>query len=239
MALLSADNLPGPALRLPCARTVGSGKRASVRPQQAAARPVWKSLSRRVRLRPRYRAAVALLSDRSRGHRDARATGLAGAHHDHCRHQPLLRLGFGPPTTHPVPRDSHLRGTRQGHDADSPRDTRGTSGHLCGAGASRGDRPPAFPRCHRHRTHAGTPVLPRQPADRAGAAKLLGIQHLRVPRTACRIRVFTTCRRSSGRVQGNGARTPRGRHRGDSRRRLQPHRRGRPYRTDTELPRYR
>ena len=52
LALLSAHRHPGAALRLPGVRPVGSRRRASLRSEQAAARPLREVLPRRLRLQP-------------------------------------------------------------------------------------------------------------------------------------------------------------------------------------------
>ena len=62
---------------------------------------------------------------------------LAGPHHDQRGDQPVLRLGVRPRAAHAVPRDRHLRGARQGHDADPSRHPRGAARHLRRAGATR------------------------------------------------------------------------------------------------------
>ena len=133
---LPADRHPGPALRLPGPRAVGSRGRASLRSEQAAARPVRQVLPRRLRLHP---GAVLLRPEgrRSRGRRHAADDRLAGPHHDQRGDQPVLRLGVRPRAAHAVPRDRHLRGPRQGHDADPSRHPRGTARHLRRARAIR------------------------------------------------------------------------------------------------------
>ena len=113
---------------------------------------------------------------------------LAGPHHDQRGHQPVLRLGIRPRAAHAVPRDGHLRGARQGHDADPSRHPRGAARHLRRAGAPGDHRPPQVAQRHRDRADAGAPVPARPPAARPGTAKLLGLQHLRLPRAALPVR---------------------------------------------------
>ena len=68
-----------------------------------------------------------------------------------------------------------------------------------------------------------------------GLTQLLGLQLDRLPRAALRVRRHRAPRRAGARVQGHGqGAAPRG-HRGDPRRRLQPHRRGQPPRPDAVL----
>ena len=185
LARLSADRHPGSALRLPRARAVGSGGRASLRPEQAAAGPVREVLPRRLRVHP---GAVLLRPGGRRAsirpYRQPTGGRLARPHHDQRRHQPVLRLGVRPRAAHAVPRDGDLRGARQGHDPDPPGHPRGTARHLRRAGAPGDHRPSEVAERHRDRADAGAPVHARPPAARPRAAKLLGLQHLRVPRTA-------------------------------------------------------
>ena len=83
----------------------------------------------------------------------------------------------------------------------------------------------------------GPPVLLRAGAARARAGELLGLQHdqLLLPRR--RLQLVRRPRRAGRRVQADGEEPARRRHRGDPRRGLQPHRRGRPARADHLLPR--
>ena len=125
---------PGQRYGFRVLRAVGSGGRAPLRPEQAAAGPVREVLSRRLRvhagavlLRPggrqRKRRSGSVLEFSPTGRR------LTRPHHDQRRHQPVLRLGIRPRAAHPVPRDGDLRGARQGHDADPP----GLSPRNCAA----------------------------------------------------------------------------------------------------------
>ena len=66
-----------------------------------------------------------------------------------------------------------------------------------------------------------------EPAGRAWTDQLLGLQLDRLLRAAQRLLASGDRRRAGRRVQGDGEGIPRRRHRGHSRRRLQPHRRGR------------
>ena len=97
---------------------VGSRGGSSLRPEQAAAGPVRQVIPRRLRLHP----GVVLLRPegrRPRVRRNAADGRLAGPHHDQRGDQPVLPLGIRPRAPHAVPRDRHLRGPRQGHDADA------------------------------------------------------------------------------------------------------------------------
>ena len=72
---------------------------------------------------------------------------------------------------------------------------------------------------------------------RARPDQLLGLQHARLLRARVALRLGLPAARRRPRVQDDGAGAARGRHRGDPRRRLQPHRRGQPPRADAGLPR--
>ena len=65
-----------------------------------------------------------------------------------------------------------------------------------------------------------------------GLSEPLGLLDHRLPRSARRLRRDGHPRRAGARVQGDGEGAPPGRHRGDPRRRLQPHGRGQPPRAD-------
>ena len=113
-------------------------------------------------------------------------------------------------------------------------------GHLPRPG--REDPVPAGAGRHRGRADAGDRVRgvrqpAQQPADRRAAAQLLGLPAGLVLRAQGRLRVRAGPGGRGARVQGDGEGAPRGRHRGDPRRRLQPHRRGRRARRHLLLPR--
>ncbi len=144
-------------------------------------------------------------------------------------HQPLLRLGERPAAAHPAARVGDLRGPRQGLHPAAPGHPRGAARHLRGPGASGGDRPPEAAGGHRRRAAAGPPVRPGQPAARARAAQLLGLQLDRLPRPPQRVRRGGRLHGAAGAgVQADGEDPAPGGHRGDPRRGLQPHRRGEP-----------
>ena len=187
LALLPAHRHARSALRLPGARAVGPAGRAPLRPEQAAARSVRQVLPRRLRVQP---GAVLLRpgSRRPRLGRHAAEDRLARPHHDQRGDQPVLPVGIRPRTPHAVPRDGHLRGPRQGHDADPPGHPRGAARHLRRARASGDHRPPQVAQRDRDRADAGAPVPARPPAARPGTAKLLGLQHFRLLRAALPVR---------------------------------------------------
>ena len=111
----------------------------------------------------------------------------------------------------------------------SRRELRGTYAGLAHPAV---DRLPDAARRQRRRADAGAPVRARRPPRRARAAQLLGLQLDRLLRAAQRYAERRPARRAGARVQGDGQGAARRRHRGDPRRRLQPHRRGQPPRAD-------
>ena len=149
--------------------------------------------------------------------------------------RPALRLAGRPAAQHAVPRDRDLRDARQGlHDAP-PRRAGGPARHLRGPRLRRGDRLPQGPRRHRGRAAAGPPHRRRGVPRREGPDQLLGLLDDRLLRPPRALRGDRLARRRGARVQGHGqGAAPRG-HRGDPRRRLQPHRRGQPPRADALL----
>ena len=125
----------------------------------------------------------------------------------------------------------HVKGFTQTH----ARHPRRPPGHLRRPRPSGGDPPPAQARHHRGRAVADAPVRPRPLAGRQGPAQLLGLQLHRLPRAAQRVRRLGRHRRPGAGVPAHGQGHARRRHRGDPRRRLQPHGRGRRARPDAEL----
>ena len=109
---------------------------------------------------------------------------------------------------------------------------RGAARDVRRAGHAGGHRLPARPRRHRGRAAAGPPVRLRAGAGGARAGQLLGLQLDRLLRPARRLLRLRRPRPAGHRVQADGEGVPRRRHRGDPRRRLQPHRRGRAARAD-------
>ena len=90
-------------------------------------------------------------------------------------------------------------------------------------------------RHHRGRAAAGVPV--RRPGLPAGQGQLLGLRAGLVLRAAPGVQLAPGSARPGRRVPRHGQGAAPGRHRGHPRRRLQPHRRGRPARADALLPR--
>ena len=233
LARLPAGRRPGPALRLPRARSVRPARRSPLQRQQAADRPVREVDRGQGALEPRERAPVHPRSgDRRQRRPPARRRGLGGRDPQERRGRQPLRLGGRPAPGHAVRQDGDLRDPRQGlHDAPPGR-ARGPARHVRGPRLRGGDRALPVARRDRGRAAADPPhrrrVVPRRPR----AHELLGLLHDRLPRAALRLRRDRHPRPGGARVQGHGEGPARGRDRGDPRRRLQPHRRGQPPRPD-------
>ena len=127
--------------------------------------------------------------------------------------------------------EAHVKGLTQLHP-DVPEELRGTYAGLAHPAIT---DPPDPARHHRARADAGAPVHPGQHPARQGTAQLLGLQHPRLPRTAGGVRRDRPAGPAGAGVQVDGQGDAHGRHRGDPRRGLQPHRRGQPPRSDAEL----
>ena len=136
-----------------------------------------------------------------------------------------LRLG-GRPTTGPdAERDRALRGARAQPDRPPPRRPAGAARHVCRAGTPRLARPPPWAGCHGGRAAPRPRVHPRAPPRPPRDDEPLGLQHPGVLRTARGIRLGHRPPGRRRRGQGHGQAAPPRGHRGDPRRRLQPHRR--------------
>ena len=177
LALLPARRPTRAALRLPDARPLRSGHRASVQPGQAADRPLRQADRRRGQLGRR-----ALRLPHRRRRRRARRPRLRRLRAEERRHQPRLRVGRRHPAPYPARSNAHLRGPRQGLHAAAPRGARGAARDLRGARLRAGDRLPDQPRDHGRRAAAGASARHRPPPRRARARQLLGLQHHRLLR---------------------------------------------------------
>ena len=131
--------------------------------------------------------------------------------------------------------DGDLRAPREGLHEAAARGARGPPRHVCGARLGRRDLLPARPRGDRGRAAPRPPHRRRALPRRARPHELLGLLDDRVPRAARGIRRHRHARRAGAGVQGHGQGAPPRGHRGDPRRRLQPHRRGEPPRPDARL----
>ena len=208
------------ALRLPGARPVRPVAGAPLQPGQAAARPL-----REGHRGPDRRRRVAVLLH-VRPQELVQRPRQPGAHDALRGGEPVLRLGQRPPPRARVPRDGDLRGARQGPHDDPPGRARGDPRDVRRHRPPRGHRPPQGARGQRDRADAGPPVRAGHPPRGPGARELLGLQHHRVLRAAQRLLRHRAARPAGAGVQVDGEGAARGRHRGDPRRGLQPHRRG-------------
>ncbi len=129
----------------------------------------------------------------------------------------------------------HVKGFTQLH----PGRARAPARHLRRAGHRGGHRAPQGSGRDRGRAAAGPPPLRRPASGREGADELLGLQHAGLLRARCALRRVARSDRRGPRVQDDGARAARRRHRGDPRRGLQPHRRGQPAGPDAVAARHR
>ena len=234
LALLPPGDRAGPALRLPRPRALRARDRASLQPRQAAARPVREVDRRPGGVGPGERAPVR--PHRRRGRRPrARRRGRRRRRPEVGRDRPALRLGGRPPAEHAAARVGDLRDARARLHAAAPRGPRGAARHLRRPRLRARAQLPARPRRHRRRAAARPPHRRRVVPVRARPLQLLGLLDDRLLRPALRLRRHRPARPGGARVQGHGqGAAPRG-HRGDPRRRLQPHRGGQPPRPDAVL----
>ena len=136
-----------------------------------------------------------------------------------------------------VGRDRRLRDAREGLHRAAPARPEALRGTYAGPGPPGGDRAPALARCHRRRAAAGPPVRRRAAARGARRRNYWGYStlgffapHAATPPTATRRPGRASSRRWCAGPARRGAR-------GDPRRRLQPHLRGRPGRPVADVPR--
>ena len=227
VALLRAGHRPGAALRVPRAGAVRTRAGPSLQLGQAADRPVRQGHRRSDPLGRCERAPLRPERRRGRrphpGHQRLRAGDPAQP-----RGRPRLRLGGRPATRRALVAHRDLRDPCQGvHEAALVR-ARRPAGHLRRARLRGCDRPPARPGGHRGGAAPRPPHRRRELPPRQGPVQLLGVQLDRLPRTARRLRRDRHDGRADPRVQGDGQGAAPRRHRGDPRRRLQPHGRGQP-----------
>ena len=225
MARVPAGRPAGPALRIPHGGHIRAETRPIPQSGQAARRP----------LRPR---------DRRRLHRPSggvwRQRGrLGSARATIRRRRRHVLMGTGSAPRRAVGRHGDLRAARAGLHPATSGDPRTAARHVRRPRPSGGGRVPARTRHHGRRADADPPVRVRAGRAAPWHAELLGLQLPRLLRTARGIRGRVRARRGRARVQDDGALAARGRHRGHPRRRLQPHLRRRPGRTDPVVPRHR
>ena len=129
-------------------------------------------------------------------------------------------------------RDRDLRGARRRADALPSGRAARAARHVRRTGRAGRRRSPPASRGDRGRAHARSSSDRRAAPARARPHQLLGLQHARVLCAGPSLRVDAVGRRGGRRVQDDGARLARGRHRGHPGRRLQPHGRGERARAD-------
>ena len=232
LARLRRWRAAGPGLRLPRPWPLRSGVRAPLQSPQAVARSLRPPargaypLARRAERLPLRRLPHRFVAGPSRQRPDDAQRRGRG---------PGANLGRRPPTQRALARHDHLRGPPQGVERAAPGPGRRGARHLHGARPSRDRRPPRQDRRHR-RGAAADPGFRRRPfPGREGSAQLLGLldPQLLLARTALLRRGRRL--RPARRDQDAACRW----HRGDPRRRLQPHLRGQPDRADLVVPRHR
>ena len=211
---------------------VGPGARPAVQPGQAAARPLRAARSAGDGVRrtptllahdpadPTQSAATRRLARRSCRARWSSTTSSTGAATGRCGTAGATRSIY----------ELHVKGFTA---AARPRCPRSCAARTPGSRTPPVDRATcatsASPRssCCRCTTSSTEPR-----GRRRGLTQLLGLQLDRLLRPARRRTLRRRPRRAGHRVQADGEALPRRRHRGDPRRRLQPHRRGRARRPD-------
>jgi len=218
------------ALRIPCPRSLGPRGGPAAQRRQVAARPLRARNRRTPRPAPRgLRAQGRRRSQPLSGRVDARRRGLGPvrAPQRGAGGAPVER---GTPPARALERDRGLRGPRARPHQVAPRDPGGPARHLRRPRAPGADRPPALARRHHARTAPDPGDRERAVPPQARPDQLLGLQHPRLlrPGTVLRHpqRAGAWAGSGPGRGQGHGEPPPRGRHRSDPRRRLQPHRGG-------------
>ena len=224
LARLPARGRPGAALRLPRPRPVRAGVRPPLQPGEAAHRPVREGDRGPDRVRPRQRPAVRPGRRRRRRPRAGRR-GRRRRDPEVRRRRPALRLGGRPapprrPGTRRVIYEVHVKGFTQLHP-HVREDLRGTYAglasdaaieYLTSLGVTAVELLPDPP--HRRR------AVPRRP----GLTNYWGYSSIGFLAPHALYAATGTRRRAGARVQGHGQGAAPRRHRGDPRRRLQPHR---------------
>ena len=218
-------------LRVPRRRAVAARAGAAVQRRQAAPRPVRAGDQRRRDLRagdlrPRPRRARAAQPGRLRAVRAAQRRGRSRR----------LRLAGRPAAAASLARHGHLRGAREGDDRAPRPGARGAARHVRRPGHAGGGRLPEGPRGVGGGAAADPPVRVGAGPGRPRTGQLLGLQLDRLLRPAQRLLRRGRPRAAGHRVQAHGAEPARRGARGDPRRGLQPHRRGRGDRSHAELP---
>ena len=228
LARLPARRPAGRAVRVPRPRPLRAGERPALQPVQAARRPVRPRDLRRGRP---LGADLRLPAGRAGAGPRLRRPGRRRRGAEVRRGGEPLRLGERPPARDALAPLGDLRGPREGLHRPSPRGAARAARHLPGLRVAPGGRAPREARRHR----GGAPPRPRAPGrplpEGEGAHELLGLLHARLLRAGAAVRPREPRGAGHG-VPRDGQGAPRRGHRGDPRRRLQPHRRGEPPRAD-------
>ena len=221
-----------PGLRPARPRPVAARPRPPLQPVQAAARPLRARDRRPLRLarpafrrRPRHTRGTWTCATTRANALKARVTRRAyDWGDDRHPHTPLADT---------VLYELHVKGFTKRNPA-VPEALRGT---YAGPGHDASIAHLQAARRHRGEPAAGAPARRRAASGDDGPDELLGLQHdrLLLPRAALRQRHDGAATRDEFRAMVR--RAARRRHRGDPRRRLQPHRRGRRTRSDDQLAR--
>ncbi len=231
LARLLPGHRPGPAVRLPGVRALGAGGGPPLQPGQAPDRSLREGDRGSDRLGARATRSRTSPgeedADLERDDEDDAAAIPKSIVIDHSFNWEDVR-GPRTPWHETVIYETHVKGfTKQMPGVRE--DLRGT---YAGLASEVGDRLSDRPRRDGGRAAADPPHRRRAGARGQGADELLGLQLDRLPRAARRVLRDGLDRRPGARVQGHGEGAPPCRHRGDPRRRLQPHRRGQPPRAD-------
>ena len=212
----------GPALRLPGARSLRARAGLRFNPAKLLVDPYARAIDRV----PEWDDAIYGYTRGAGRHRGP--ARLGGPRAVVGRGRCLLPLGRRPPAAHAVARDRHLRDPRPGLHRPASRRARGPAGDLRGARPPGRGRAPDRARRHRGRAAPRAPLLLRAPPRRARACATTGA----TTRSGTSRRTPATRRRGAGGEQVREFKAlVRTLHaagdRGDPRRRLQPHGRGR------------
>ena len=224
---------PGQRYGYRVARPLRPVRRAPLQPGQAADRPVRQGDRGRRSAGTRRTCCPTSPDGTERRRPRARRRGRRRGDPEVDRRRRGLRLGGRRAAAHAVERDRHLRDPRQGlHDAPPGR-ARGPARHL--------RRPGVRARRSATSSDLGVTAVELLPihhiADESflherGLTNYWGYSSIGYLAPHAALRRDRHARRAGARVQGHGQGAAPRRHRGDPRRRLQPHRRGQPPRPD-------
>ena len=189
----------------------------------------------------RRRCSATRVGDRGRRPRRSTSATARRSRRKRVVDRPRVRLGRRPAAAHAVARDaSSTRCTSRASPCAIP-----TCPRSCAAPTPASRTPAVI----EHLQRLGVTAVELLPVhqfvddrhlDRARPDQLLGLQHDRLLRARRALRRAATAAAARSReFKAMVQRAARGRHRGDPRRRLQPHRRGQPAGPDAVVPRHR